>query len=56
MLHTKCQAAEPSGSEVEDFIFLSVHFYGSSLAPPPGPVPFWTLGPSFEQTWKRTTR
>ena len=38
MLRTKCQAAEPSGSEEEDFIFLSVHFYGSSLAPPPPPL------------------
>ena len=45
MLRTKCQAAEPSGSEEEDFIFLSVHFYGSSLAPPPPPWPGAILDP-----------
>ena len=32
-----------------------MYFYGSNLGPP-GPEPSWTLGPSFEQTWWKTTR
>ena len=37
------------------FEYFTMHFYGSNLGHP-GPGPSWTLGPSFEQTTKRTTR
>ena len=33
MLHTKFQATEPSGSEEEIFLYISMHFYGSNLGP-----------------------
>ena len=34
-LHTKFQASEPNGPEVEDFLKKnSVYFYGSNLRPP----------------------
>ena len=51
MLHTKFQTSGPSGSEEEDFEYISIHFYGSVNLGPPDAGPFWTLGPSFEQTW-----
>ena len=55
MLHTKFQVSKPSGSEKEDFcIFFYVFLW---LEPKiPGQRPSWTLGPSFEQNWQRTTR
>ena len=31
MLHTKFQTSGPSGSEEEDFEYISMHFYGSKL-------------------------
>ena len=34
---------------------FSMYFYDLNLGPP-GAGPSWTLGPSFEQTWLRTTR
>ena len=36
------------------FEYFSMHFYGLNLGPP-GAGLSWTLGPSFEQTWQRTT-
>ena len=36
------------------FEYFSMHFYGLNLGPP-GAGLSWTLGPSFEQTWYRTT-
>ena len=51
MLHAKFQAPGPSGSEEEDFL---IYFYGLNLGPA-GAGPSWTLGPSFEHTWQRTT-
>ena len=55
MLHTQFQASEPSGSEEEDFLkkfYVFLRFEPRT----PGQRPSWTLGPSFEQTWKRCTR
>ena len=31
MLHTKIQASEPNGSQKEDFLLFSTHFYDSNL-------------------------
>ena len=31
MLHSKCQASKPSGSGEEDFLILSMYFYGLNL-------------------------
>ena len=46
MLYTKFQASEPSGSEKEDFEYITMHFYGSNLGPLSG-GPSCTQGPSF---------
>ena len=37
------------------FEYFSMYFYGLNLGRPAA-GPFWNLGPSFEQTWYRTTR
>ena len=55
MLHTKFPASKPSNSEEEDFLIFSMYFYGLNLGPPAA-GPSSNLGPSFEQTWLRTTR
>ena len=55
MLRIKFQAPKPIGSEEEKFEYFSMLYYGLNLRPP-GAGPSWTLGPSFEQTWYRTTR
>ena len=55
MLHTKLQASKPSGFEEE--VFLIIFYVFLWLKPRfPGQRPSWTLGPSFEQTWKKCTR
>ena len=47
MLYTKFQPPEPNSSGEEDF--LSIFLF---LNPrPPAAGPFWTPGPTFEQTW-----
>ena len=52
MLQTKFQAAESSGSAIEDFLIFVMYFYGSNLVHvSPCPGPSWTLGPLFGQTW-----
>ena len=50
MLQTKVQASEPSNYEEEDFL---IYFYAFLWFEPrtPGAGLFWSLGPSFEQTW-----
>ena len=54
MLHTIVQASEPSGCEGDlkkkKKKKKNTYFYGLNLEPP-GAGPYWTLGPSFEQTW-----
>ena len=47
MLHTKFQAAKPSGSKEDDFNYFSMLFYDLNLRPPVA-GPSWTLGPMFE--------
>ena len=45
MLHTKFQALKPSGSEEEDFEYISMHFYGLNLGPlARGHLGPWDLG------------
>ena len=49
MLHTKFKASEPSSSKAKGFLIFSKYFYASN------PVtseegPFWTQGPSLEQS------
>ena len=53
MLYTKFQASKPSGSEVEDFLIFLMYFYGPGT---PWGRAIFEPGPSFEQTWYRTTR
>ena len=55
MLVTEFQASKPNSSEEEDFLIFFMHFYGLNLGPP-ATGSSWNLGPSFEQTWCRTTR
>ena len=52
MLHIKFQTSGQSSS-AEDFFFI--YFYGLNIGPP-GAGPSCIQGPSFEQTWLRTTR
>ena len=55
MLYIKFQTSEQSGS-AEDFkFFFFIYFYGLNIGPP-GAGPSCTQGPSFNQTWLRTTR
>ena len=42
MLHTNFQTFGPSGSEEEDFEYISMHLYGSHLGPP-GTGASWDL-------------
>ena len=55
MLVTELQASKPNSSEEEDFL---IFFYVFLWLEPttPGQKPSWTLGPTFEQNWKRTIR
>ena len=34
MIHTRFQASKSSGSEAEDFLIFSMHFYGLNPHPP----------------------
>ena len=55
MQHNKFQASLSQVVLKKIFEYFSMYFYGLNL----GPCwlgPSWTLGPSFEQTWQRTTR
>ena len=45
MLHTKFQTSGLSGSEEEDFKYISMHLYGSNLGPlARGHLGPWDLG------------
>ena len=55
MQHNKFQASLSQVVLKKIFEYLSMYFYGLNPGPP-RLGPSWTLGPSFEETWKRTTR
>ena len=55
MQHNKFQASLSQVVRKKIFEYFSMYFYGLNL----GPCwlgPSWTLWPSFEETWQRTTR
>ena len=55
MQHNKFQASLSQVVLKKIFEYFSMYFYGLNIGPP-GAGPSWTQGPSFEQTWLRTTR
>ena len=55
MQHNKFQASLSQVVLRKIFEYFSMYFYGLNLGPP-CLGPSWTLCPSFEETWLRTTR